>query len=135
MLYEVHENMWEEETFPEDWKEGHLVKIPNKGALPYCLFQVKSSTGSSSAALETVKRDQQIGFRANRSCTDHIVTLRIIVEQSLAWNLPLYATFVDLEKAFDNVNHATLWKILHYYGIPEKFIPSSRRRTAILGSE
>lgn len=33
MLYEVYENIWEEETIPEDWKESHFVKIPKRGDL------------------------------------------------------------------------------------------------------
>ena len=73
-------------------------------------------------ALEEILRDQQMGFRKNRSCTDHIATLRIIAEQSLEWNSSLYITFIDFEKAFDSVDHNTLWKILRHYGIPEKFI-------------
>lgn len=43
-------------------------------------------------------------------------------ELTLEWNLSLYFTFVDFEKAFDSVDHATLLKILNYYGVPEKFI-------------
>lgn len=72
-------------------------------------------------ALEAVMRDHQIGLRKGRSCTDHIATLRIIVEQSLEWNSSLYVTFIDFEKAFDSVDHTTLWKNLNYYSIPEKF--------------
>ena len=30
-------------------------------------------------------RDEQAGFRQDRSCTDHIATMRIIIEQSLEW--------------------------------------------------
>ena len=30
--------------------------------------------------------------------------------------------FIDYEKAFDRVHREALWKLLHYYGIPEKFI-------------
>jgi len=51
---------------------------------------------------------QQVGFRKNRSCTDQIATLRIILEQSLEWNSPLYINFVDYEKAFDSVDRQTL---------------------------
>ena len=61
-------------------------------------------------------------FRRNRSCTDHITALLITVEHSLEWNSSLYVTFVDFEKVFDNVDHATLWMILCFYGVPEKFI-------------
>ncbi|VDP57388.1 unnamed protein product, partial [Schistosoma mattheei] len=53
--------------------------------------------------VDTQLRDQQAGFRKDRSCTDQIATLRIIVEQSIEWNSSLYTNFVDYEKAFDSV--------------------------------
>ena len=61
-------------------------------------------------------RDEQAGFRKERSCTDHIATLRIIVEQSL------FVTFVDYEEAFDSIDRVVLWKLLRHFGIPEKYI-------------
>ena len=67
-------------------------------------------------------RDQQAGFRRNRSCADQIASLRIIVEQSLEWNSNLYINFVDYEKAFDSVDRETMWKLLRHYGVPEKII-------------
>ena len=54
--------------------------------------------------------------------TDHIGSIRIIVEQSLEWNSPLYINFIDYEKAFDSVDRETLWKLLRHYGVPEKII-------------
>ena len=53
---------------------------------------------------------------------DQIITLRIIIEQSLEWNSSLHINFIDFEKAFDNVDRETLWKILRYHGVPEKLI-------------
>ena len=61
--------------------------------------------------------EEQTGFRQDRSCTDLIATLRIIVEQSIEWNSSLYVNFVDCEKAFDSLdreldtleNITTLW--------------------------
>ena len=32
------------------------------------------------------------------------------------------STFMDYEKAFDSVDRETLWKLLHFYGIPETFV-------------
>jgi len=66
-------------------------------------------------------RDQEAGFRPNRSCVDQIATLRITVEQSLEWNSPLYINFVDYEKAFDSIKRVILWKLLRYYGIPTSY--------------
>nr|KAG5702955.1 hypothetical protein BaRGS_034728 [Batillaria attramentaria] len=73
-------------------------------------------------AVDPLLRDQQAGFRQNRSCVDQIATLRIIVEQSLEWNSPLYINFVDYEKAFDSVDRETLWKLLRHYGVPIKLV-------------
>ena len=67
-------------------------------------------------------REEQAGFRQDRSCTDQIATLRIIVEQSIKWNSSLYVIFVDYEKAFDSLDRETLWKILRHYGVPMKLV-------------
>ena len=67
-------------------------------------------------------RDNQAGFRENRSCTDQIATLRIIIEQSIEWNSPVYLFFVDYEKAFDSVDRDILWKLLRHYGVPNKLL-------------
>ena len=133
MLHSLFEKIWEEEDVPTDWKEGHLVKLPKKGDLSKCsnyrgimLLSVPGKTFNR-ILLERIKkavdpqlRDQQAGFRPNRSCLDQIATLRIIVEQSLEWNSPLYINFIDYEKAFDSVDRNTLWKLLRHYGIPVK---------------
>ena len=71
-------------------------------------------------AVDPKLQDQQAGFRSNRSCTDQIASLRIILEQSLEWNSPLYINFVDFAKAFDIVDRETLWMLLRHYGVPEK---------------
>ena len=56
------------------------------------------------------------------SCTDHIATLRIIIEQSIEWQSPLYMSFVDFEKAFDSIDRGVIWKLMQHYGIPQKLI-------------
>ena len=72
--------------------------------------------------VEAILRDEQAGFRQERSCTDQIATLRKILEQSLEWNTSLFVVFIDYEKAFDSLDRSTLWKLLQHYGIPEKII-------------
>ena len=67
-------------------------------------------------------RDEQAGFRRNRSCADQIANLGIIVEQSMEWNSPVCINFIDYEKTFDSVDRQTLWKLLRNCVIPEKII-------------
>ena len=90
-----------------------MLSIPSKVFNRVILNRMKD-------AVDTQLRDQQAGFRKERSCTDQIATLRIILEQSLEWNSPIYVNFIDYEKAFDSVDRETLWKLLRHYGVPEK---------------
>ncbi|VDO98105.1 unnamed protein product [Schistosoma margrebowiei] len=59
-------------------------------------------------AVDAKLRGQQARFCNDRSCTDQIATLRIIVEQSVECNSSLYINFIDYEKAFDSVDRRTL---------------------------
>ena len=73
-------------------------------------------------AVDEVLRDEQAGLRKDRSCTNQIATLRIIVEQSIEWSSPLYLLFVNFQKAFDSLDREAMWRILRHYGIPDKII-------------
>ena len=135
MLYELFGKIWISEVVPKDWTCSHIVKLPKKGTLDQCKnyrgISLLSVPGKvlSRIMLDRLKieldkqlREEQAGFRSERSCTDQIATLRIIIEQSLEWNSPLYVNFIDFEKAFDSVNREFLWKVMRHYGIPEKFV-------------
>ncbi|VDP31860.1 unnamed protein product [Schistosoma curassoni] len=71
-------------------------------------------------------RDQHAEFRKDRSCTDQIATLWIIVEQSIQCNSSLYINFNEYEKAFDNMDRTTVWRLLRHYGVPEKTVNTMR---------
>ena len=73
-------------------------------------------------AVDEKLREQQSGFRKDRSCTDQIAALRIIIEQSLDWNTSLFLNFVDFGKAFDSLDRVVLWNQMAHYGIPQNFI-------------
>ncbi|CAH8550340.1 unnamed protein product [Schistosoma guineensis] len=121
LFYLLFKKIWDEEQVPKDWKEGHLVKILKKGDLSKCenyrgitLLSIPGKVfnrvllNRMKDAVDAQLRYQQAGFRKDRSCTDRIATLRIIVEQSVEWNSTLYINFTDYEKAFDSVDKRTL---------------------------
>ena len=135
MLHPLLCKIWEQERVPEDWKRGHLVKLPKKGDLSSCnswrgimLLSIPGKVLSRiilerlKNALDKTLRDEQAGFRQDRSCTDHIATMRIIIEQSLEWQTPLYTVFVDFQKAFDSVDRDVIWRLMYHYGFPPKFV-------------
>jgi endonuclease/exonuclease/phosphatase family metal-dependent hydrolase len=134
-LKPLFEEIWEQESFPEDWLEGIIVKLPKKGDLTdcnnwrginilcvtmkvFCWIILNRIVGP----LDKLLRPEQAGFRAGRSCIDQINTLRIIIEQSVEFRSPLYLLFVDYEKAFDSISRECIWAEMQNIGVPNKII-------------
>ena len=135
ILHDLISHIWETETIPQEWRKGLLLKLPKKGNISYCenwrgitLLSTPSKVLSSiilarlKSNLDQIMREEQAGFRQERSCTDQIATLRIIIEQSIEFQSSLYLDFVDFGKAFDSVDHQVLWNLLGLYGVPDKVI-------------
>ena len=128
MLYSLFSKIWDKEEVPAQWKEGIIKKLPKKGDLRDCSnyrgIMLLSTQGKvlNSVLLDPKLRDQQAGFRRNKSCADQIASLRIIVELSLDWNSPIYISFIGYEKAFDSVDREAMWKLLRHCGVREKII-------------
>ena len=64
----------------------------------------------------------QAGFRKGRGCRDHICNLRWILEKAEERQQEINLCFIDYSKAFDSVDHNTLWNNLRQIGIPEHLI-------------
>ena len=106
-------------------RKAILKTVTTGGAPRYCQYQEVFNR----ILLERMKtevdrqlRKEQAGCGKERSSTDHIATLQVIIEQSLEWNFPVCITFVDFEKAFDNIDRTAIWKLLAHYDILEKII-------------
>ena len=72
--------------------------------------------------VEKIITEKQAGFRAGRSTTEHIFSLRILCEKYLQHQQDLYHVFVDFKKAFDRVCHAALWATMKKYCISTNLI-------------
>lgn len=135
VLMPLFEKIWQEEKIPSDWKMGLIVKIPKKGDLSccsnwrgLCLLNIASKILTKIilnrivGCLDALLRKEQAGFRSGRSCIDLINTLRIIIEQTVEWQTPLYLVFVDFATAFDRVKRGEIWKSLKEHGVPPKIV-------------
>ena len=66
--------------------------------------------------------EEQAGFRAVRSTTEHIFNLRILSEKYLQHQQDLYHVFKDFKKAIDRVLQAALWATMKKYNISANLI-------------
>lgn len=135
ILQPIVSNFWSTESLPSNLKDGIIINLPKKGSLVECsnwrgitLLNVAYKTIAQilhnriASTVEPRLRAEQAGFRPNRSCADHINSLRIIVEQSSEWRSPLYLLFIDFKRAFDTLHHNAMWIALECKGIPNKLI-------------
>ena len=91
-----------------EWRDGIIVKLPKKGDLGdwnkwkgitllssvrklFCTIFLKRMKNE----IESVLREEQVGFRPGRSCCDQIFVLRSILEECFQWNTPLIINLID----------------------------------------
>ncbi|KIH56244.1 hypothetical protein ANCDUO_13576 [Ancylostoma duodenale] len=107
---------WQQAKVPEDWKRGVIVNLPKKGDTTECsnwrgitLLSVPGKVfcmillRSLRKAIDERLREEQAGFRSNRSCCEQVSSLRNILEQCIDYRHPLCMNFLGLQKAFDSV--------------------------------
>ena len=68
--------------------------------------------------------DEQNGFRAARSCLDHVFTLITILTNRRLQGKSTYLCFVDYKLAFDSVNRSFLYHKLAKFGITGRMYKS-----------
>jgi len=125
---------WEEERFPEQWKQALVIGIFKKGAAQdpanyrpisllltaYKLFgrilAVRLQNG-----LDDLLRNTQFGFRKGRSTAEPLFIIRRL--QDLVHgrkNQALHLIFMDWSQAFDKIDTRCLDDVLRRYGVPGK---------------
>lgn len=65
---------------------------------------------------------EQAGFRKKYSTMDHIQVVTQIIEKANEYGITLYLCFIDFKKAFDSLNHDTIWTALTQQGIDTTYI-------------
>ena len=90
-----------------------LISHPSKVSLRILLNRLKA---------EQITKQEQAGFRAGRSTTEQIFSLRILCKKYLQHQQSLYHIFVDFTKAFDRVWYAPLWATMRLYNINDNLI-------------
>lgn len=67
--------------------------------------------------------EEQAGYRAGYSTSDHIFTLHSIIQKNMLQGKgKCYVAFIDYRKAFDSVNRECLWNCLRRKGLSRKML-------------
>ena len=65
-----------------------------------------------------ITHDHQFGFKSKHSTDMCIFTVKSIIKYYTRQNSPVYTCFLDASKAFDRINHWTLFKKLIDCNVP-----------------
>ena len=117
----------------DKWRQGCILPFPKKRGLLGVASNYRGVTLTSIAAkiynsmllnrirpyIDPIPRRNQNGFRQNRSTSGQILTVRRIIEDVKAKNLPVVLLFIDFSKAFDSIHRQNMRKILLAYKMPE----------------
>ena len=119
-----------ENSGPQDWKRSVFSPIPKKGNAKecsnYCTIALISQTSKVLLKILQARLQQyvnqdlpdvQAAFRKGRGARDQIADIHWIIEKAREFQKNIYFCFIDYAKAFDYVDHNTLWKILQEMGL------------------
>lgn len=125
--------VWRKEKIPRDWKIGIICPIFKKGDRTICSnYRGISLLNTTYKVLAHFLRQRlqvfaergmgnyQAGFRPGRSTTGQIFGLRQLMEKAYEYGIDLHNIFIDFKKAYDSVQHKSVWQALVYYQVPPK---------------
>ena len=131
-LYPLVKTIWKEEQIPEQWNKGHITSLyKGKGDKENLMNHRPITTSSSIGTIIETLVDRRIerivpftqaqgGGKRNSSTYDHLFLLRAIIDLSKTDKTPTFFTFLDIQKAYDNVNNNDMLTIIWEKGIRGK---------------
>ena len=127
--------VYESGCYPSQWSESMIKPLFKSGSendpsnyrgisISSCLSKLFSRVLYNRLDTYIFKNDilvnNQIGFRKSFRPTDHVYTLKSMIDKSFRNKTYLYSCFIDLRKAFDTVWREALFYKLLKYGVNGK---------------
>lgn len=122
--------VWKEKILPADWRKDLIVPLYERGdadrgnnyrgiSLLCSAYKIYTEIIRNRMDREVEEKsmlpESQAGFRKGRSTMDNIYVLSHVIQRDKEKEKEkeeVYALFVDLKAAFDNVDRSKLWNIL-----------------------
>jgi hypothetical protein len=118
-----------------EWLVARLKLLPKKGDLGLCknwrgicLLDIASKILSSVAVarmqkvFEIIGMESQNGFTNKRGNRDGHFSVSVALQKRKEHNLPTWALYIDLVKAFDTVVRDAVFAVMRKFGLPDHFI-------------
>ena len=132
VLPSICQQIWKTQQRPQDWKKSIFIPIPKRGNAKECsnYGTIALISHPSKVMLKILQArlqqymnhelpDVQAGFRKDRGTRDQMANMGWIIEKARGFQKNIYFCIIDYGKAFDCVDHNTLWKILKEMRIPD----------------
>lgn len=142
-LMDLLKQVWREGVTPKDWKTSVIVPIFKKGDQEkeenYRGISLLSTAYKVYAEILRNRLEREVdrlnllpeiqgGFRRERGTMDNIFILKHVVQRERRKeDNKVYAVFVDLKAAFDNVGREKLWSILEDKGVDRGLVERLQR--------
>ena len=144
-LVEVIRKVWKKGILPEEWRKSIVVPLYKRGdvekvgnyrgiSLLCSAYKIYAEILRNRLDKEVEEKgllpESQAGFRRQRSTLDNIYTLTHIIQREQNKekdDKKIYALFIDLKAAFDNVDRDILWEILKKKDVDTKLIQRIER--------
>ena len=134
----LYNTILETSDIPKEWhksitipifKKGQKTRPENYRGITLLNTAMKLFTKILKEKLEAqiTSREEQQGFRRNRSTTDAIFIIKQIKEKAIEFNTPAYVCFIDLTKAFDRVRLPDIINILKDKNVPDNIVRNIRK--------
>ena len=133
ILLDLINKIFTQEKIPSEWRRSTIIPIyKQKGDIQSCANYRGIKLISHTMKLwerviggriesETSVRENQFGFIRGRQTSDAIFALRQTMEKFRERQKSLHIAFIDLEKAYDRVPRAEVWRSMRSKGVSEKY--------------
>lgn len=137
-LTKLYNIIFSNSLYPIKWSEGFITPLfkkdnPNQpdnyrgititSSIAKVFNYVLNNRLISFLTKHGIIKNSQIGFMKGSRTSDHIFTLKTLIDKyTKQYKRPLYACFVDFQKAFDKVWHNALFLKLRQVGMGNLFL-------------